>query len=93
MDKVIHARSAFERKCKHTKFIVDESLNEVECGICGEKLNPIWVISQMAKEIGVTDAYISSVCLGQKTPNVQKLTHIARVLDMKLSELVALGEK
>jgi len=50
MDKVIHARSAFERKCKHTKFIVDESLNEVECGICGEKLNPIWVISQMANK-------------------------------------------
>ena len=47
----------------------------------------------LAKKIGVTDAYISSVCLGQKTPNVQKLTHIARALEMKLSELVALGEK
>ena len=36
----------FATKCQHNKFKCDESLAYVECGICGEKLNPIWVIKQ-----------------------------------------------
>lgn len=48
MDRVIQAKRQFDRKCQHTRFIVDESESMVECGICGEKLNPIWVIAQLA---------------------------------------------
>lgn len=48
MDRVIQAKRAFERKCQHTKFIVDEAENLIECGICGEKLNPVWVVAQLA---------------------------------------------
>ncbi len=38
--------NAFRHRCTHSKFILYESLNTIECGICGEKLNPIWVLSQ-----------------------------------------------
>ncbi len=34
-------------KCSHNKFIVDESLEHVECGLCGKELNPMWVLSQL----------------------------------------------
>lgn len=42
-------------KCLHhpmfgVSFIVDESLAEVSCSACGEKLNPMWVLSTLAKE-------------------------------------------
>lgn len=37
----------WSKRCKHNKFLVDEELGYVECGICGEHLNPIWVISQL----------------------------------------------
>ncbi len=34
--------------CRHRWFVVDETKNEVECGECGERLNPIWVLEQFA---------------------------------------------
>lgn len=34
--------------CQHGNFLVDEKLGEVECGICKAKLNPIWVLAQIA---------------------------------------------
>lgn len=37
-------------RCVHSKFIVDPKLDTVECGICGEKLNPIWVLEQFCHE-------------------------------------------
>lgn len=40
----------FGRRCQHNKFIVDEQLGEVECGICGDKLNPIWVLRHLCGE-------------------------------------------
>lgn len=40
----------FGRRCQHNKFLVDEQLGTVECGICGEKLNPIWVLRQLCGE-------------------------------------------
>ena len=36
--------------CRHSNFIVDVSLQEVECGKCGQKLNPMFVIERMANE-------------------------------------------
>lgn len=35
-------------KCSHGQFLVDESKAEVECGKCGEKLNPMWVLARLA---------------------------------------------
>jgi hypothetical protein len=37
-------------KCSHfpVRAIVDASLAEVTCGDCGEKLNPMWVLAQLA---------------------------------------------
>ena len=36
----------FSNRCRHNKYIIDTSLNTVECGICHNELNPIWVFEQ-----------------------------------------------
>lgn len=46
----------------------------------------------LAEQMGVSDAYISCLCLGQKMPSLQKLSHMAKVLGFKTSELIELGE-
>ena len=38
----------FAKKCQHNKFVVDTQLGYVKCGLCGEHLNPMWVIEQYA---------------------------------------------
>ncbi len=35
--------------CRHNKWYVDETLAEITCGICEQKLNPIWCLVQQAK--------------------------------------------
>ena len=37
-------------KCRHGRYAVDESENTVECTICGERLNPMWVLRDLAAE-------------------------------------------
>lgn len=49
-ENVIKLVNKFSIKCRHSKFLIDESLALVECGICGEKLNPIWVLSELSKK-------------------------------------------
>lgn len=34
-------------RCRHEHFIIDEAKAEVECGGCGEKLNPMWVLGNL----------------------------------------------
>lgn len=38
--------------CPHLNvtYIVDDALAEVECGNCGAKLNPMWVLTRIASE-------------------------------------------
>ena len=48
MDRVIEITKRKSHDCKHNKFIVDPQLGYVECGICGEHLNPMWVVGQYA---------------------------------------------
>ena len=43
------ARKEYGR-CRHIKVIIDEENSTVECKDCGEKLNPIWVLSRYATE-------------------------------------------
>lgn len=35
-------------KCQHGQYMVDDKLDHVECGKCGEHLNPMWVLKQIA---------------------------------------------
>lgn len=49
-EKVITSISDFQRKCKHNKILYDEALSSVECAICNEKLNPMWVIKQLSEK-------------------------------------------
>lgn len=37
-------------KCQHGHFLVDEKKADVECGLCHEKLNPMWVLAQIARD-------------------------------------------
>lgn len=37
-------------KCQHGHFLVDEKAAEVECGLCHEKLNPMWVLGRIAHD-------------------------------------------
>lgn len=44
-------------ECMHDKFIVDDKKQEVECGKCGEKLNPMWVLAQLcSKDMRIHEA-------------------------------------
>ena len=36
-------------QCRHNKWYVDETLAEITCGICQQKLNPIWCLVEQAK--------------------------------------------
>lgn len=44
----VHGKSP----CSHKTFIIDDSLNEVECEQCHAKLNPMWVLARLAAEEG-----------------------------------------
>jgi len=46
----------------------------------------------LAKEIGVTDAYVSAIVLGKRVPTLPNAAHMAKALGFKLSEFIALGE-
>lgn len=37
-------------RCDHPRFIVDEASDQVECAVCAERLNPIWVLTQLTRE-------------------------------------------
>ncbi len=50
-----------ESKCQHFpgRFIVDDSLAEVTCADCKEKLNPMWVLGQLAtRDRNFADAHV-----------------------------------
>ena len=50
MEKIIKIESKLSGRCQHNKFIFNEELGYVECGICGKHLNPMWVIEQYADQ-------------------------------------------
>jgi len=37
-------------KCYHKSVLVDAAKAEVECGTCGERLNPMWVLEMLCHE-------------------------------------------
>ena|SRR5271166_6226952 len=37
-------------KCWHRQFIIDPAKAEVECAECGERLDPMWVLTQLASQ-------------------------------------------
>lgn len=41
--------NVFAGRCRHSKFLIDETLNTVECGLCHKELNPIWVLTECAR--------------------------------------------
>ena len=75
------------QNCNHSNYLVDTSLQQVECGNCGEKLNPMYVIEQMCnaeslqrrrldelkKEVEKTEQKMKCKC-----NNCNKMTWITR---------------
>lgn len=55
-DESLVLHSVRDYSCKHPHFVLDEAKSEVECGVCKEKLNPIWVLKEMASH----DSFIAS---------------------------------
>lgn len=45
-----HSAFAREGQCRHLNITVYEDRSQVVCRDCGESLNPIWVLTRMAKE-------------------------------------------
>jgi hypothetical protein len=50
MSDLILKINRFSTRCRHNKYIVDPRLNVVECGICGDQLNPMWVLEQLCNQ-------------------------------------------
>ena len=50
--QLIDGRRSFSdpKFCKHGQFLVDPEKAEVECGYCGEKLNPMYVLEKLCSE-------------------------------------------
>src|SRR5580698_3356207 len=40
----------YSYKCRHGHFLVDDKKDRVECGLCHEMLNPMWVLLQIAHD-------------------------------------------
>lgn len=49
--------------------------------------------TELAKETGLGDSYLSLVKRGHRTPSLEVVRTIAEGLDYKVSEFIALGEK
>jgi hypothetical protein len=48
MDNILNKVSLFQSKCRHGKYVIDRSLNKIECGLCNKELDPIWLLSEFA---------------------------------------------
>lgn len=48
--RVLEIVSPFAQPCRHTRFIVDEKLEQVTCRDCGERLSPMFALVQLANK-------------------------------------------
>lgn len=55
--------------CRHNKYILNEQLNTVKCGICEKELNPIWVLTQF---VNAESRYFMNIEALEKTAEKAK---------------------
>lgn len=60
-DRTLQRADRFAGRCQHNKFIYDETLGYVECGLCGEHLNPLWVIGQFTDKESRAVRYLAQL--------------------------------
>lgn len=60
-ERVIQEADRFAKSCQHNKFIYDETLGYVECGLCGEHLNPMWVLAQFTRKEARAVRYLAQL--------------------------------
>lgn len=56
-ERVFQVVTPTRKGCSHDRFIVDESLEQVECRDCGERLNPIYALLALARRETQYHAY------------------------------------
>lgn len=49
-DEAVLQINQFGNRCQHNKFLIDPSASFVTCGMCGEHLNPVWVLDELRKQ-------------------------------------------
>lgn len=49
--------------------------------------------TKLAKKVGVTRPYMSSLCTGGKIPSTGLIERISKALDIEVSELIKAGEE
>lgn len=47
METVLKRANIFADKCRHNRYLVDSRKNYVVCAICGDHLDPMWVLGQL----------------------------------------------
>lgn len=50
IDNILQFRK-ISSNCQHTKFIIDERMEQVECADCNLKMSPIYVLKYLANNI------------------------------------------
>ena len=43
-------RNVTARECRHPRFIIDQAATTVECAVCHQQLNPMWVLGELANK-------------------------------------------
>ncbi|EKO3439510.1 hypothetical protein NTE19_003402 [Vibrio fluvialis] len=72
-DRMLKKAQSYPVKCKHAQFMVDQQLDTVECGKCGERLSPVWVLSQLAdKETELRRRFSISKALAEEVKDKTK---------------------
>ena len=74
--------------CQHNKYLVSPEISYVECALCGEKLNPVWVISQLAQRENRANmrlAYLESLCEKADKKNSCKCEHCGKMTAIQRS--------
>lgn len=85
--RVLTVVSPYGGKCRHVRFTIDERLALVECSDCGERLDPMYALTTLARQENryhdLHERYADQMKrLGErsktKCEHCQKLTRISR---------------
>jgi len=73
---IIRFDRAYSRKCRHGPYIINEEMHEVVCEKCEERVNPVWVLTQlMNKKSQYNNAIFT---LNEKYKKIIELTEKAK---------------
>ncbi len=72
-DRMLKKAKSYPVRCRHSQVVLDQKLDTVECAKCGERLNPVWVLAQLAdKETELRRRFSVSKALAEEVQNKTK---------------------